>query len=57
MSMTARLGADGCWYPHCGEWIDRGSLDQDEIFEIEENGDAYYVCPRCGDSFYITNYD
>lgn len=59
MSMTAKLGTEGCWCPHCGEWLDREDFDQDDIRELEKEGDAdfYYICPYCGESFYVTNYD
>lgn len=57
MSMTSRLGTEGLWCPACGEWIDNDCLDQDEIAEIEEGGDVYFICPWCGESFYVTGYD
>ena len=53
MSMTATLGENGFWCPHCGEWIDRDELDCDDIYDIQQHGDCYFVCPECGESFYV----
>lgn len=53
MSMTATLGENGFWCPHCGAWIDRDELDCDDIYNIEHHGDYYFECPKCGESFYI----
>lgn len=51
--MTVTMGSEGFWCPHCGEWIENWELDENDLREMERNGDCYFVCPECHDSFYV----